>query len=140
MAEELKPLGVNQRNKIVMSQDEIDEFLQGRHSMTMSTLAHDGSIHSIAMWYGFLEGAIGIESKAKAQKIVNLRRDPLEKAQHNANTYDDWWLDRVYLISPATDVVAKFLMTFKDYPASQTAGSFNLTKMQKQIEEMSKAN
>jgi hypothetical protein len=44
--------------------------------MTMSTLAHDGSIHSIAMWYGFLEGAIGIESKAKAQKIVNLRRDP----------------------------------------------------------------
>jgi PPOX class probable F420-dependent enzyme len=76
MAEELKPLGVNQRNKIVMSQDEIDEFLQGRHSMTMSTLAHDGSIHSIAMWYGFLEGAIGIESKAKAQKIVNLRRDP----------------------------------------------------------------
>ena len=76
MADELKPLGVNQRNKIVMSTDEIDEFLQGRHSMTMSTLAHDGSIHSIAMWYGFLEGAIGIESKAKAQKIVNLRRDP----------------------------------------------------------------
>ena len=76
MADELKPLGVNQRNKIVMSTDEIDEFLQGRHSMTMSTLAHDGSIHSIAMWFGFLEGAIGIESKAKAQKIVNLRRDP----------------------------------------------------------------
>jgi PPOX class probable F420-dependent enzyme len=67
---------VNQRNKIVMSQDEIDEFLQGRHSMTMSTLAHDGSIHSIAMWYGFLEGAVGIESKAKAQKVVNLRRNP----------------------------------------------------------------
>jgi hypothetical protein len=30
-------------------------------------------------------------------------------------------------------------MTFKDYPASQTAGSFNLSKMQKQIEESSKA-
>ena len=29
-------------------------------------------------------------------------------------------------------------MTFKDYPASETAGSFNLTKMQKQIEETSK--
>jgi len=39
---------------------------------------------------------------------------------------------------PITDIVAKFLLTFKDYPASQTAGSFNLTKMQKQIEEMSK--
>jgi arylsulfatase len=74
----------------------------------------------------------------RAPLLFNLRRDPLEKAQHNANTYNDWWLDRVYLITPATDVVAKFLMTFKDYPASQTAGSFNLTKMQKQIEEMGK--
>jgi len=73
----------------------------------------------------------------RAPLLVNLRRDPLEKAQHNANTYDDWWLDRVFLISPATEVVGKFLMTFKDYPASQTAGSFNLTKMQKQIEGMS---
>ena len=31
-------------------------------------------------------------------------------------------------------LAAKFLMTMKDYPPSQTAGSFNLTKMQKQIE------
>jgi hypothetical protein len=30
-------------------------------------------------------------------------------------------------------------MTFKDFPASQTAGSFNLSKVQKQIEEMGKA-
>ena len=35
-------------------------------------------------------------------------------------------------------MAGKFLMTMKDYPPSQTAGSFNLTKMQKQIEEMSK--
>jgi len=28
----------------------------------------------------------------------------------------------------------KFLMTMKDYPPSQTAGSFNLEKVQKQIE------
>jgi arylsulfatase len=74
----------------------------------------------------------------RAPLLFNLRRDPLERAQHNSNTYNDWWLDHVYLITPATDVVAKFLMTFKDYPASQTAGSFNLTKMQKQIEEMGK--
>lgn len=73
----------------------------------------------------------------RAPLICNLRRDPLEKAQHNANTFDDWWIDHVFLITPATDVVAKFLMTLKDYPPSQTAGSFNLTKMQKQIEEMS---
>ena len=43
-------------------------------------------------------------------------------------------------ITPATDVVGKFLMTFKDFPASQTAGSFNLSKMQKQIEELGKGS
>jgi len=76
MAEEAPQRGVKQRNKIVMSTEEIDEFLQGRHSMTMSTLNADGSIHSIAMWYGFIDGCIGIESKAKAQKVLNLRRNP----------------------------------------------------------------
>jgi hypothetical protein len=59
--------------------------------------------------------------------------------QHNSNTYNDWFLDRVYVIIPITEMVGKFLKTIKDYPPSQTAGSFNLTKMQKQIEEMSKA-
>jgi hypothetical protein len=29
-------------------------------------------------------------------------------------------------------------MTFKDFPPSQTAGSFNLTKMQRQMEEMAR--
>ncbi|MGA6924141.1 MAG: hypothetical protein WBY88_00590 [Desulfosarcina sp.] len=29
--------------------------------------------------------------------LFNLRRDPFERAQHNSNTYDDWFLDRVYL-------------------------------------------
>jgi general stress protein 26 len=28
------------------------------------------------MWYGFLDGAVAMESKAKAQKVLNLRRDP----------------------------------------------------------------
>jgi arylsulfatase len=69
--------------------------------------------------------------------FFNLRRDPFEKAQHNSNTYNDWVLDRVFLIGPAVDIAAKFLLTMKDYPPSATAGSFNLTKMQKQIEGMS---
>ena len=44
--------------------------------MTMCTLNHDGSIHAVAMWYGFLDGSIAIETKAKAQKAINLARDP----------------------------------------------------------------
>ena len=68
--------GTNQRSQIVMTQEEIDELLSGRHSMTICTLRPDGSVHAVAMWYGFLEGCIALESKAKAQKVVNLRRDP----------------------------------------------------------------
>ncbi|MTA77583.1 MAG: TIGR03618 family F420-dependent PPOX class oxidoreductase [Actinobacteria bacterium] len=72
-----------------MSQEEIDEFLLGRRSMTMSTINKDGSIHSIAMWYGFLEGCVAIESKAKAQKVMNLRRNPnLTMLVEDGETYE----------------------------------------------------
>ncbi len=66
--------------------------------------------------------------------LFNLRRDPFELAQHNSNTYNDWFLDRVYLLGPMQQFAGKFLMTMKDYPPSQTPGSFNLEKVQKQIE------
>jgi PPOX class probable F420-dependent enzyme len=59
-----------------MTDDEVEEFLHGRHSMSMATINHDGSIHVVAMWYGFLEGSIAIETKTKSQKVQNLRRDP----------------------------------------------------------------
>lgn len=68
----------------------------------------------------------------RAPLLFNLRRDPFEKAQHNSNTYNDWFLDRPFVIVPIQGLAAKFLMTMKDYPPSQTPGSFNLTK----IEEM----
>jgi PPOX class probable F420-dependent enzyme len=69
-------VGTKQRDVIKMTQPEIDEFLQGRHSMSIATINHDGTIHMVAMWYGFLEGAIAIETKAKSQKVLNLRRNP----------------------------------------------------------------
>jgi arylsulfatase len=66
--------------------------------------------------------------------LFNLRRDPFEKAQHNSNTYNDWFLDRPFVIVPIQGLAAKFLQTMADYPPSQTPGSFNLSKIQKQIE------
>ncbi len=66
--------------------------------------------------------------------VFNLRRDPFEKAQHNANTYHDWVLDRAYVIVPMQSVAANFLKSMADYPPSQTPGSFNLEKVQEQIE------
>jgi arylsulfatase A-like enzyme len=69
--------------------------------------------------------------------LFNLRRDPLEKSQHNSNTYNDWFLDRPFVIVPMTGMAANLLKSMIEYPPSATAGSFNLSKMQKQIEELS---
>ena len=81
--------GIYQRNKIKMSQDEIDSFLAGRNSMAMATLDKDQRIHLVAMWYGFLEGAVAFETKAKSQKVANLRRDPrLTVMVEAGETYD----------------------------------------------------
>jgi arylsulfatase len=66
--------------------------------------------------------------------LFNLRRDPFEKAQHNSNTYNDWFLDRVFVLVPLQQLAGKFLLTMKEYPPSQTPGSFNLEKIQKLIE------
>jgi arylsulfatase A-like enzyme len=71
--------------------------------------------------------------------IFNLRRDPFEKAQHNSNTYNDWFLDRPFVIVPIQGLAAQFLMTMQEYPPSQTPGSFNLSKIMKQLESASGA-
>lgn len=77
-ADEQKPFGhgVKQRDQIKMTPEEIDEFLAEVHTMNCATINHDGSIHLVAMWYGFLEGCPALETKAKSQKVQNLRRNP----------------------------------------------------------------
>ena len=78
MTDQTAPMGhgVNQRAMIKMTQEEIDGFLRERRPMTLCSINHDGSIHAVAMWYGFLDGAIAFETKSKSQKVQNLRRDP----------------------------------------------------------------
>jgi PPOX class probable F420-dependent enzyme len=68
--------GVKQRDQIKMSDEEIDAFLHGKHTISLASINGDGTIHLVAMWYGFLEGEIAFETKAKSQKVKNLRRNP----------------------------------------------------------------
>ena len=68
--------GVNQRRIIRMTAEEIEEFLAGRRVASLCSMNHDGTIHTVAMWYGFMEGAMAFETKAKSQKVQNLRRNP----------------------------------------------------------------
>ena len=59
-----------------MTDEEVEQFLDGRHTMNVATIGPAGHIHLVAMWYGFLEGAPAFWTFAKSQKILNLRRDP----------------------------------------------------------------
>jgi arylsulfatase len=72
-------------------------------------------------------------TELRAPLLFNLRRDPFEKAQHNSNTYNDWFLDRPFVIVPIQALAAQFLITMKEYPPSQTPGSFNLSKIEEQL-------
>jgi PPOX class probable F420-dependent enzyme len=67
--------GVNQRKAIEMTPAEVDAFVAERRPMTMCSLSPDGSIHAVAMWYGFVDGLVTVETKGKSQKAQNLRRD-----------------------------------------------------------------
>jgi arylsulfatase len=69
----------------------------------------------------------------RAPLIFNLRRDPYERGMVTSNTYDDWWLDRAYLLVPAQTYVGKFLGTFKEYPPRQKAASFSLDQVMEKI-------
>ena len=69
-------MGSKQRSQIVMSDDEITEFVTNSRTGTLATVGPDGQPHLVAMWYGILDGEIWLETKIKSQKAVNLRRDP----------------------------------------------------------------
>jgi arylsulfatase len=65
--------------------------------------------------------------------LFNLRRDPWEKAQIDANVYHDWFLDHAFVLVPMQQLAGQFFKTMQEYPPSQTPGSFNLEKVQAQL-------
>ncbi len=81
---------MSRRELIKMTAEETDAFLHGRHTMNLATHNHDGTIHLVAMWYGFLaDGTIGFETFGRSQKVKNLQRDPRVTALvEDGDTYE----------------------------------------------------
>jgi PPOX class probable F420-dependent enzyme len=67
---------MKRRDLIRMTDDEVRAFLHGRHTMNVATVNHDGSIHLVAMWYGFVGDDTAFWTFGKSQKIRNLERNP----------------------------------------------------------------
>lgn len=68
-------MGVNQRDQIVMSDEEVSQFLDEQRVATLATVGPDGQPHLVAMWFAVLDGVVWFETKAKSQKAMNIRRD-----------------------------------------------------------------
>jgi PPOX class probable F420-dependent enzyme len=115
------------RDLIRMTPEEVDEFLHGRRVMNIATHNHDGSIHLVAMWYGFTpDGRVAFETFSKSQKVQNLVRDPrITALVEDGDVYeelrgvelvgtaevDD---DPAVLMPIARDVVRRYISDVKD--------------------------
>ena len=49
--------------------------------------------------------------------------------------YDQWRIDRVFLLVPAQQYVGQFLATFKEFPPSQKVGSFSLDQVLETLQQ-----
>jgi len=72
----------------------------------------------------------------RAPDLFNLRRDPFEKAKIGSNTYEDWYIDRAFLMGPMQVVASKFVMTLKDFPPSQMPGDWSLKSLEERVKSM----
>ncbi len=72
-----------------MSEAEITDFVNSSRTGTLATIGPDGQPHLTAMWYAVVDGEIWLETKAKSQKAVNLKRDPrVSFLLEDGDTYD----------------------------------------------------
>jgi arylsulfatase len=62
-------------------------------------------------------------------KLFDLRADPYERADVTSNTYYDWFISQPYIVFAASQEVARFLATFKDFPPRQRAASFTIDQI-----------
>jgi arylsulfatase len=71
--------------------------------------------------------------KLRLPYIMNLRRDPLERAEVNSNTYMDWMVDHVPQMYQMQAVVAAQIENFIKFPPRQKPASFNLDAVLAQV-------
>jgi PPOX class probable F420-dependent enzyme len=67
---------MSRRSQIQLTPDEQAAFLREPHKAALATLDKDGFPHLVAMSFLARDGAIYMTSYAKAQKVLNVRRDP----------------------------------------------------------------
>ncbi|MBY3161661.1 arylsulfatase [Rhizobium laguerreae] len=68
-------------------------------------------------------------------KLIDLRADPFEIAQHAAGDYARWRVEHAFALVPAQAFVAKHLQTYVKYPPRQAPGSFSLDHVLEKLQQ-----
>jgi nitroimidazol reductase NimA-like FMN-containing flavoprotein (pyridoxamine 5'-phosphate oxidase superfamily) len=66
----------NRRDLIKFTLEEREQFLNKNLKAALATIDKNGFPHVVAMNYFYVDGAIYMTSFGKAQKVVNIRRNP----------------------------------------------------------------
>jgi len=69
-------MATDRRQQIRLSPDEQAAFFRERKKAALATIDKDGFPHVVAMNYFARDGAFYMTSYGKAQKVVNIRRNP----------------------------------------------------------------
>src|SRR5436309_643872 len=69
-------MATNRRQQIQLSPDEQTAFFRERKKASLATIDKDGFPHVVAMNYFATDGAFYMTSYGKAQKVLNIRRNP----------------------------------------------------------------
>ncbi|MGF1494240.1 MAG: arylsulfatase [Microcoleaceae cyanobacterium] len=104
------------------------DLLALRYDNWKVTFAQQREPGTLALW--------GEEfTKTRIPWLYNLRTDPYEKATITSNTYWDWYINHLFLLTPAQAYVGDFLETFKEYPPRQKAASFTIDQVLESLQQ-----
>ena len=67
---------MSDRSRIRMTSQEVEAHLAGPHKLQLATINPDGFPHLVTMYYDVFDGQVGFWTYRRAQKTVNLQRDP----------------------------------------------------------------
>jgi arylsulfatase len=68
-------------------------------------------------------------------KLIDLRADPFERADHESIGYSQWRIEHAYAILPAVAYVSQHLATYVDFPPRQKAGTFGLDQVLEKLQQ-----
>lgn len=63
------------RDKIRLTPEELEVFIEEQKSLQVATINQDGTPHLSTLWFAVVDGDIVFETYTKSQKIKNLERD-----------------------------------------------------------------